>query len=318
MIMIESALISVFGIFVLIGLGMLAMKKRWINSEIALSFPKLIINFSLPGQIITTFNQYFCGQMGSVSPAVIFAPLIAMLIAFLLSMGLARILKIPPHRRGVFCVLSALSNSVFIGFPIAQAIFGGEGMGYAAFFFLSNTIVFWTFGYLSIRADGDKLSGLQSKITLSDIFKKLFNTPVITIVISLVLAYANVSLPAIIIKPAEILSGLTTPLSMMFLGSVIYTMGRDVFKLEKGIIAAVIMRFVVSFIIMYGVSKVFGLSGMPLDVYCIMAVLPAMTQTGITSALYGADKNYATKGMAITTLLSIAVIPLFSMLIDYI
>jgi uncharacterized membrane protein YraQ (UPF0718 family) len=46
-------------IYILIGVGIFVSHKKWVDRAIAQSFPKLIVNFSLPAQILLAFTQNF-------------------------------------------------------------------------------------------------------------------------------------------------------------------------------------------------------------------------------------------------------------------
>ena len=312
--MILKSVTAVISVFFMIGIGVLAAKLKWVTKDVAKFIPKIIINVSLPCQLIVSFSTEFTREQLSTSWVYVAASFAASLAGILIAYIVSRIIKIPKSRRGVFCVLFALSNSVFIGFPVASAIFGVQGMQFASFFYIANTTCFWTFGYAMITNDAEIINGKTLKLKLPDRLKKILSIPILTLILSLILILINVSLPELVIKTAEYMGGLTTPLSTLFLGYTLYNMGKKMFKYDKGMISYILGRFPVSFMLMYLSCSVFGIMGLARNVLLTQMSLPAMIQTVVTSEYVGADSDYAARGLAITTLLSLFTIPLFSFL----
>jgi predicted permease len=54
------------------------------------------------------------------------------------------------------------------------------------------------------------------------------------------------------------------------------------------------------------------------NVFTVQMGLPVMMQTTIVSELYGADVEYATKNVLLTTLVSLVTIPLYMILLPLI
>ncbi|MEZ4358386.1 MAG: AEC family transporter [Eubacteriales bacterium] len=312
--MIFKSVTAVISVFFMIGIGVLAAKLKWVNKEVANFIPKIIINVSLPCQLIVTFSTEFTKEQLSTAWVYVAAGIAASLAGILIAYIVALLIKIPKSRRGVFCVLFALSNSVFIGFPVASAIFGNPGMQYASFFYIANTTCFWTFGYAMITNDAEVIHGETQSLRPLDRVKKILSIPILTLIASFILILLNVSIPELITNTAGYLGGLTTPLSTLFLGYTLYNMGKKMFKYDKGMISYIIGRFPVSFMLMYLSCLVFGIEGLARNVLLTQMSLPAMIQTVVTSEYVGADSDYAARGLAITTLLSLFTIPLFSFL----
>jgi len=307
--MILNSISAVLTIFILIGVGLFASHKKWLDRNIAQSFPKLLINFSIPANVLVTFSKNFTAEELNKAGILVLTPFAAVVTMVLLAQIAARLFKIPKTRRGVFTVLFAFSNSVFVGFPVAQALFGDAGMPYAVFYYVAMTICFWSIGYYGIKRDADKLTGTVRKISPWEILKKVVNVPLIAVAVSILMVLFGLKLPDLVRKPAEFLGSLTTPLSMIFIGCVLYDIGFTRLKMEKGIAVALFGRFAVSCAVMFGSCLIFGVTGLARNVFLTQISLPAMSQTVITSDIVGADSGFAAKGVAWTTLLSLITIP---------
>jgi predicted permease len=327
-----SGILAVAVIFVLIGVGIFAAWRKWLPPEAARALPRLIVDFGLPCNVVTSLYNNFvvARESGASVQSELVVPWLPLLIAFgtlLISFGLAqlaaRVLRIPETRRGVFAVLFSFSNSVFIGFPVAQALFPDGGMTYAVYYYLANTTTFWVAGYLMIRRDADRLRGETSRIGVGEVAKKLVTVPLISILVMFGVIVSGLHLPKFVLTVCEYGGGLTTPLSLIFTGCMIFEAGRRSIRYEKGIGAVLLGRFVLNPAMCIGVCAiVFSLIAssasaaqlkeltLMRNVLTVQMGLPVMTQSVIVSQRYGADALYATRGVVWTTLASLVTIPL--------
>lgn len=332
-----SGILAVAVIFVLIGVGIFAAWRKWLPPEAARALPRVIVGFALPCNVVTSLYGSFANMDGTAQTAL--APLwlpIAisfgtLLASYFLAQGIARLLCIPDTRRGVFTVLFSFSNSVFIGFPVAQALFGDAGMTYAVYYYLANTTCFWTLGYLAIRRDADRINGEASRIGVGEVLKKLVTPPLMTILAMFIVILTGLKLPQFVLTVCQYGGGLTTPLSLIFTGCMIFEAGLKSLKYERGLGAAMGGRFVINPAMCLGVCALIipllgvGASQARIDelilmrnVLTVQIGLPVMTQSVIVSQRYGADALYATRGVVWTTLASLATIPLTVLLFQII
>ena len=336
-----SGLQAVFVIFALIGAGIIVAWRKWLTPDNAKALPRLITNIALPCNIVGTFyNNFVLAQetAGDATQSQLVSPWLPLLIvflcvplSFLIGSVAARIFRIPRQRRGVFTVLFSLSNSVFIGFPVAQALFGDAGMTYAVYYYMANTACFWTLGYLMIRRDADIIRGETSKIGVGEVLKKLATPSLITILVMFGVIASGLKLPQIVLKFAQYGGALTTPLSLIFTGCMIYEAGLAGIKYEKGIGAVLAGRFLLTPAMCFGAcmlaiyllspgasqARVEELTLMR-NVLTVQIGLPVMTLSVIVSQRYGADALYATRGVIWTTLASLVTIPLTVLLFQVI
>lgn len=326
--MVWQAVEAVLVIFLMISAGIFVSWKKWVSRETANVFSKLVIYVTLPCTVINNFMTHFSKSelQGAWLPLVtIFA---VMPITFIVGRLFAKLFRIPETKRGVFTVLFSFSNSVFIGFPVAEALFGEAGMPYAVYFYLANTTFFWLLGYYAIRKDADILSGNHSKVSVKEIAGKLATPPIITILIMFVVVLLGLRLPDMIISTARYIGGMTSPLSLMFMGCMIYSVGIKGMKYEKGVGPMMFGRFLLIPAICFSViTLVISLTApqgpsaemvMMRNVFTVQSGLPVMTQTVIVAELYGADVKYATKSVVWTTVASLLTIPAYMVLFQYI
>jgi predicted permease len=326
--MIWQSIQAVVVIFLLLGAGMLAGWRKWVTPRVAEAFPKLLINLAVPCMAVYHFYTGIdrAEMMDAWLPLLVLA--VSYPVSYFLGKAFAVIFRVPTTRRGVFSVLFSYSNSMFIGFPVAMALFGDPGLPYAMYYYLANTTFFWALGYYAIRRDADVISGKRTRISAGEILKKLAIPPIITIAAMFVVILAGIPLPDFLVKTAGYLSDLTTPLSLIFMGSVIWETGPKGLGFEKDIGFVLFGRFLLVPAVIFFASQcamtLFPAGGSAADivlmrnVFTVQAGLPVMTQTVILSQLYGADVKFATKSFIWTTIASIVTIPAYMVLFQYI
>jgi malate permease and related proteins len=331
--MIWTAVETVITIFIMIAAGIFISWKKWVTAKTVDIFPKIIINVAMPCMIVSFFSdpEYITrqGLIDSWLPLLIVFTVVP--VTFFLGKLAAVIFRIPKTRRGVFAALFSFSNSIFIGIPVATALFGGGGdtafFPFVIYYYLANTTFFWTLGFYSIRRDADAISGSKIKIGFNEVIKKLISPPIITLIIMFLIVFSGVTLPALLVTTAKDISGLITPLSLMFMGCLIYSYGKKCVGFEKDLVPVLLGRYIIAPGLLFAAcmlaKNLFGGQFGSVDpilmrnVFTVQAGLPAMTSVSIVAGNYGADSGFATKSFFWTTAVSLVTIPAYMLLFSF-
>ena len=310
--MIFNSIGAVLSIFFMIGVGVFVYYKKWTDRKNASMLAKIVVNIAVPANVLYSFLNNFNRSIIAESGLYILIGFVSMIVTYYFSRLVIALFKIEKGRRGLFAIMFSFSNSVFIGFPVARALFGESAMLYAVLFYLVNTIMFWTFGYMGIRADGEG----EQKVGFLEILKKLVNVPMISIVLAFALILLEVKLSSNAMNTLKYMSNMTTPLSMIFTGIVLADMGLSKLKFEKSLILVFVGRVLIAPAIMLLIAMMFGVQGLGRQVFIMQSTLPIMLQSVIMAENYGADSNYATKAFAWTTIFSVISIPIYMWLLS--
>ncbi len=101
--------------------------------------------------LMTSFNKVeFLATLGGI-----IAPFLGILITYIISIPLAKLIKIREDRRGMFSALFTFANTNFIGLPVNVALFGEASIPYVTLYYIANTTMFWTIGIYGIKKDGE-------------------------------------------------------------------------------------------------------------------------------------------------------------------
>ena len=316
--MVLNAIGAVLSVFIMIGLGVFVYTKRWATRENAAIFSKIVINIGIPANVLYSFLTIFNRSQITESFPLMLAGFVVMIVSYAIAFFIAPLVRIKETRRGLFSVIFAFSNSVFIGFPVAQALFGDAGMPYAVMYYLVNTTMFWTLGYFGIRRDAAVINGKTERVSLKEVLSHIFNMPLMFIVLGVLLMYLNVQLPAFIMRVLDYASGLTTPLSMIFTGIVLADLGIKSMVFEWDVLKVLFGRVLIVPLIMLLAVWLMGMEGLGPQVFVVQSSLPVMLQSVILSEHYHADAAFASKSFTWTTVMALVTIPAYMVLVNFI
>ncbi|GHU73256.1 malate transporter [Clostridia bacterium] len=319
--MFQNALTAVATMLILMGIGFLFAWKGWLDEDGNRLLSALVIRTALPGTILTTMLTTFTrAQLADVA-VLLLIPLSNMLVWIYAARFFARLFKVPENRRGVFTALCVFSNTVFIGFPVVRALLGEIAIPYATVYYLANTSMFWILGAGQIQRDspeylnesGDSKPRESTGQTLLSALKRLCSPPFVTLLVSIILVLFGVTLPAPIMNAASSIGALVTPVSMVFIGSMLCRVIRGGFKWERGFGALLGIRYLLAPALMVVTCLIFQVKGLPAQVFVLQTGMATMTQVAIIAHGYGADSEYASLGIALSTISLMVVLPLYAL-----
>jgi hypothetical protein len=306
-----SAIEGVLSIILMIVLGFVLAKRGWFDGDSSALISRLVVGVALPAYMVANLmGGYDREKLVSMLPGLPI-PFAVMLLSYGLAFALAAILRIRRDRRGTFASMFALSNTIFVGLPVNLVLFGEESLPYVLLYYIANTSIFWTVGVFGIASDGAALSGgARPKLFSIDSIKRIFSPPLTAFLASVLLIFIGVHLPKTALDFCKTVGSMTTPLSMLFIGIVISRVDWKRIRLELGLVVVLLGRFFIAPCLLVLIARPTHLPLLMKQVFFVQAAMPAMTQTPIIASAYGADSEYAGLGTALSTVLSLATIPL--------
>ena len=297
-------LTNAFGIlavvFLLMAVGAACAHWKLLGDNARKVLNRLVLRVGMPALIFNNLLTKYDRASLAQSLPLLLIPLATLAAVFLLSFPVARLLKIPPQRKPIFNALFTFSNSVFIGLPVCTAILGDESLPLCLLYYLVNTLFWWIIA-------APRVAGVRSVSP-----KKILSAPLVACVGTLILLFAGFRPPEILVKVSSYLGSTVTPLSMLFIGMVVYDMFRQGIRWERGYLAVLIGKMILAPAICLGLCLAFR-TGIPVaGAFFLQAGMPPQTQIPLWSAEYDRDVPYATGGMVICTLASFAAIPAYA------
>ena len=304
---------SISGILVILGMilvGFVIGEKGWFDDKSRGLLAKLVTQVALPCYMLYTITQRFtAADLLIMLPALRF-PALSMVILLGIATGVARIFAVRQDRRGLFISMFFNSNTIFVGLPINQALFGDASIPYVLIYYMCNTTFFWTLGTYLIQRDGEGEAQFDLKTSL----KKVFSPPLMGFILGLVMVMLQIKLPAFLASDLQYLGNLTTPLSMIFIGLSVSHVGVKQLVLGKDQLLILLGRFLVAPLLMATIVYWVSLPSLMKQVFIIQSAMPVMTNAPVVARLYGADSDYAAVMVTETTLATMVVIPILMLL----
>mgnify|MGYP003276539785 FL=1 len=304
---------SISGILVILGMilvGFVIGEKGWFDDKSRGLLAKLVTQVALPCYMLYTITQRFtAADLLIMLPALRF-PALSMVILLGIATAVARIFAVRQDRRGLFISMFFNSNTIFVGLPINQALFGDASIPYVLIYYMCNTTFFWTLGTYLIQRDGEGEAQFDLKTSL----KKVFSPPLMGFLLGLVMVMLQIKLPAFLASDLQYLGNLTTPLSMIFIGLSVSHVGVKQLVLGKEQLLILLGRFLVAPLLMASIVYWLPLPSLMKQVFIIQSAMPVMTNAPVVARLYGADSDYAAVMVTETTLATMVVIPILMLL----
>ena len=304
---------SISGILVILGMilvGFVIGEKGWFDDKSRGLIAKLVTQVALPCYMLYTITQRFtAADLLIMLPALRF-PALSMVILLGIATAVARIFAVRQDRRGLFISMFFNSNTIFVGLPINQALFGDASIPYVLIYYMCNTTFFWTLGTYLIQRDGKGEAQFDLKTSL----KKVFSPPLMGFLLGLVMVMLQIKLPAFLASDLQYLGNLTTPLSMIFIGLSVSHVGVKQLVLGKDQLLILLGRFLVAPLLMASIVYWLPLPSLMKQVFIIQSAMPVMTNAPVVARLYGADSDYAAVMVTETTLATMVVIPFLMLL----
>ncbi|MDR0512230.1 MAG: AEC family transporter [Treponema sp.] len=307
-----QALSQIMVLFILMAAGFLCCKLKVVPKEAAQYFSSFGMKVTFPCLIITSFNRPFSSELLGEAGTAIFVAFSVYAFAFLIALLYPHILRMKGPERGVHRYTIIVSNSVFIGFPVVEAVLGTAYLFHVALFNLPLFLVGLTAGLWLIAK--------ENKTSPSSVLSwKLFVTPpVIATVAGFVMFLFSVSLPAPLQQGISLIGGITTPLFMIIIGiSMAQADVRRIFGNGK-IYVTVFVRLVAVPFLTALFCLLVGIRGNLLILAVLISAMPAASTTTVIASVYGVAVEEAGAIVVLSTLLSLATIPLVMLVLNHV
>ncbi|MGN1180586.1 MAG: AEC family transporter [Suilimivivens sp.] len=295
-------------LFILMGVGYLCYKLKMITDEVSKKLSAIVVNIANPAMVLT-------GCMGDdkISGKELLTVFILVIIIYvvlvLLAMVIPPLLKIEKKSRGTYQAMTIFSNIGFMGFPVVAALYGNSAVLYASLFTIPYNVLIYTFG-VSAMSTGEKTSWKESFS-----LKRVLNVGVIACIVTVIVYLLQIPVPAFIKSTTTHLSNLTAPLSMMVIGASLATLDMKKLFTDGKLLLFSALKLLVIPVLGLLVIRQFVDNDIICGVCMVMLATPVGSMTAMLAQQYDGDYEMASRGVALTTILSVATMPVVSMIV---
>ena len=295
-----GSLIQKMGIlFLIIGVGFITAKAKVFPKNTNRVLAQLVINVTNP---CTVLYSVLGSERGLTNGEVyLLTGIAAAYFAVVVALGLIlpRLLKCPPEKRRVYAFMCTFSNMGFLGFPVVSALYGANAVFYASIFNLFFQVIVYTYG---VRL----MDRQNARVTW-----KTFCSPMI---ICSLIAYAcyltDAKAPAVVVDTLGMLNNVTSPVCMLVIGIALANVPVGKVFTNWRLYVINLIRLVVLPVLVWLVLHPVIENPLILGVTVVISAMPVATMTTLLAAKYGADEELAASGVFLSTLMSLATVPL--------
>ena len=293
-------------LFFMMLLGYYIRKKEFITDITCKQLSWLVVNVANPAMIISGSVNSESVIRGNELLRTLALAVLLFLVMIVLSRLLPLLLGVNRNDHGVYSVMLIFSNIGFMGFPLINAIYGGEALVYAAVFQIPFNVLIYTYGILALQSNSEKKEKMQ--------LKKIVNIGTVCCAIAIILSQSGIETPTFIKSISQNLSNLTAPLSMMVIGASMVSISfKELFSDVKLMIFCLIKLIVLPIAILFVLKGIIS-SEMLLGVCMVMIATPVASMTAMLAQQYDGNYPLAAKGVALSTILSVITMPIVSMI----
>ncbi len=286
--------------FLIMLVGYICRKVGVFGENTGKTISGIVINIGNPALIIASgMNPETLENKGALLVTLVVA-LTFFVIMFVIAELLPRLLRADKSDYGAYQVMTIFSNIGFMGYPLLDAMYGSEAVIHAAIFNLLYSVLIYTYGIGKMQT-----AGQREKLN----WKQLMNVGVISCLIAVVLYISNLPVPMIFEDTAARIGAITGPLSMLVIGdSLAQIRLKDLFTDVRLLLFSVVKLLLMPALLLWGLG--FFITDPVLRGVClVMTATPVGSMTVMLAQQYDGDYRLTSRGVALTTVLSVATMP---------
>jgi len=320
-------LLNIAALFLVILVGWLARRRQFLSAETTSTLSKFVVDVTIPAMVLSS-------MLRTVDPASIKESwplpllgggilLIGQLFGWLLAPFFAR-----QRERATFIFLVSVANWIYLPLPIAQQLYGEDGVRAVLLVNVGATILLWTVGVWTIKHSKPDWESLRALCTNPGLI-----ATVLGILIALfipasrtleTMAPTSLSAGALaakaLISALVIVGSLTIPLSLIVTGAQLGGLDLSGHRPSRALIGVVASRLLLAptgivAAIWATHHYLIAIPDTARMVAYIIACMPVAVSCSMFTERFGGDTALAARGIFATTLFSIISVPAFFYLI---
>ncbi|WP_160692972.1 AEC family transporter [Clostridium sp. C2-6-12] len=280
--------------YVLMAIGFVVYRKKLINEEGTKQLSNLLVWVINPLIMLTRYQMEFSMIKLRDLGISFIVSLVAMLLGFLIG----EVIFKKDQRINKFAI--GFANAGFIGIPLVTSIIGIDKVFFLSAYLVCFNILSYTYGIYMV-------SGNKKLITAKSL---ALNPGIIAVILGLLIFISPIKLPDIIFNAFNLVGQTNTPIAMILLGTYIAKSKVITLFLDR---QAYFVCFVKLILIPLVIIILFKFLPTELAEIKMVVLIAMSTPVGLTvpmfSQMYGGNYEYGAKLVGLSTLLSLATIP---------
>ena len=303
---------NLVGLFLLIGVGFFAVRMNVLPIQAAKPMSALLMKITVPATVVSSMLRPFDPAFLRLGLSILAVGTVLFALFAALSLGLAPLCRVPRGRRGMWCCCATFCNNSFMGFPVALAVLGEEGLALTVILAIPFNLMAYSIGARMVCMDADGAGAAPA----SSWKRALFSTINLATLVGTVLYITQLPVPEAVQTPLRHLSNVTTPLSMIITGMNLSQGSLADVVRDRDAFTASAMRLLLFPLIAWGVMRCIpGLDGLVMGAALLNMSMPAPAAATLMGEEYGGNVQIGSRIIFLSSLLCVATIPLISLLL---
>lgn len=211
---------------------------------------------------------------------------------------------------------SASPNNGFMGFPITLLFFGEKGMFLMLAHNAAMNFFFFTYGIKLLQRNKETNRTRTPRTALRSMFKVITNPNTIALALGLLLSISGAGLPEAADEYLVYIGSVSTPMSMIFIGSTLAQFNFKEIIRERVTIEGTINKLVILPLLTLAIVYFLPIDNFIKAMLVLGCSFPGAAVVSMLAEQEGEDYTVSSKILFMSTILSIVTIPLTVMLIN--
>ena len=302
-----EAFVPVAKVLIPIGLGLFLRCVGLFGDEDGALLRKFVVRFTVPLFVLLSLYEAKRESIAAIMPMM--AAFVLMTAAlFLVGWAAALLFSGGPRRAAVHACIT-FGNYGWMGLGVAQALLGNEGAQRVVYFFLLWWPVFYAFGLtIGFIHLGKQKGGVPVRRTVA-----IAAPPIVALLLGLALNLCSVRLPALVTEVLKPLGEMTVPLILVSVGLML-----DPRRITGEVRPALIVSgvtLVIGPLLGWALAGLLASDAVSRQAIILEGAMPVATLTPVLEENYEMDKDLVHTSIVLSTVLSLATIPILAALI---
>jgi predicted permease len=285
-------------VYMLVGYG--CRKFGILKEEARDGFTEFVIYITLPCMIYQSFQIALTMdtlQKGALSLFVATAVEVLSLLISKVAFRFCKPDEIPIMRYGTL-----VSNSGFAGLPVIENSYGTQGLFYASIYIIPTRILMWSAG-ISLFTTAPRWERFKMV---------MLNPGIIAVELGFLRMGLHLELPPVLDRSVQALAECTTPLAMTIVGMILADIPLKSILSGKALLLSAIRQLVMPLMLLFALNRA-GVDHLLTCVAVILTGMPIGSTTAILAAKYGANAEFASKCVFMSTVTSLITVPVLAL-----
>lgn len=325
----KIVLLNIFAMFLVILAGWIARRRGYLNEHSTRHLSRFVVDFAMPAMVLTSLLRTI--DPLRLAENMLF-PVIGMAI-LMIGLGVGWVVSplfCPKSQRSTFVFLVSIANWIYLPLPIAQQLYGDDGVRAVLLFNIGAQVTLWTVGVWTLRSGKPDWTSLRNLVTNPGMI-----ATVAGIVIALLIPAArtlegatltHLSSLALIAKTGVtalvLLGALTIPLALVVTGAQLGGLDLSDHSSSRALSGVVIGRLLLTpavvIALFLGVHHLgYSMPEHARMVAYLIASMPVAVSCSMFTDVFGGDTSLAARGIFYSSLFSLLTVPLLFFVIQW-